>query len=71
MLTPPDFPPRYRTVANDRFDGPPRHVRIGGLRDLIDDILAEPSSHTVVAVFGVIAGCLGTVGFAFMWSLAA
>lgn len=40
------------------------------LLDLWADIAAEPSSHTVVGVTGVIAGSLGTVGLALLWSLA-
>lgn len=50
--------------------GAARTPLIDDLLDLWADIAAEPSSHTVVGVTGVIAGSLGTVGLALLWSLA-
>ena len=50
-----------------------RHYRIGpsplvaDLRDLIADIRAEPGSHIVVGLLGLMVGCLGTVGLAWAY----
>jgi hypothetical protein len=59
-----------RDDLSARFSGPARHYRIGE-PSLFAEIFAEPGSHLIVGLLGFAAGCFGTVGIAWLISMAA
>jgi hypothetical protein len=60
-------------ALRERLEGPPRHVRVSGgiiadLADFVADLRSDPTLTLVAFGGGLAAGCLGTVGLAWVWS---
>lgn len=64
-------PPIDPAVIDRIIRGPARHVVIGERKPVLEriaDALDSPVGFSFIA--GFVTGCLGTVGLAFVWSMA-
>lgn len=57
------------TSARDGLEPRARHDYIGGgVGELLFEIRLSPGTHLLVAFGGLLAGCGGTLGIAWVWS---